>query len=238
MSYPYSVVSVEDCSEPSSLDGHVSAMSNGMNTASASSLPESRMGTWIAPPSSLTCVSSHSPVQPINIEALRMWLVRDFPASPSVLPESRPEPMTSGICGPPRQRSFAEYSLNPFCWKTSEDLFPADTLELLSVTWPTWGMWADGGCYQLAPRVLHTHAKGCSSLPTVTARDHKSDKSSPEWRAARMLKKSGKPLPFVIGGLVNPEFADWMMGHPIGWGELKPLGTAKFQQWWQAHGES
>lgn len=31
---------------------------------------------------------------------------------------------------------------------------------------------------------------------------------------------------------LNPQFAEWLMGWPIGWTELKPLGT-EFLQWWQ-----
>ena len=33
-----------------------------------------------------------------------------------------------------------------------------------------------------------------------------------------------------------PELAEWAMGWPIGWTELKPLETDKFQQWLLSHG--
>jgi hypothetical protein len=40
------------------------------------------------------------------------------------------------------------------------------------------------------------------------------------------------------GGQLNPEWVEWLMGWPIGWTGLKPLGMAKFQEWKQQHGES
>lgn len=41
-----------------------------------------------------------------------------------------------------------------------------------------------------------------------------------------------------VGGLQNPEFTEWLMGWPIGWTDLEPLATAKFQQWLHSHGRS
>lgn len=40
------------------------------------------------------------------------------------------------------------------------------------------------------------------------------------------------------GGRLNPEWVEWLMGWPIGLTGLKPLETAKFQEWQQQHGES
>lgn len=31
---------------------------------------------------------------------------------------------------------------------------------------------------------------------------------------------------------LNPDFAEWLMGWPIGWTACQPLGTDKFRQWW------
>ena len=38
------------------------------------------------------------------------------------------------------------------------------------------------------------------------------------------------------GGTLNPTWVEWLMGWPLGWTDLKPLETAKFQQWQQQHG--
>lgn len=38
------------------------------------------------------------------------------------------------------------------------------------------------------------------------------------------------------GGLLNPEWVEWLMGWPIGWTALQPLGMDKFLEWQQQHG--
>lgn len=38
------------------------------------------------------------------------------------------------------------------------------------------------------------------------------------------------------GGHLNPDWVEWLMGWPIGWTDLKPLGTDKFQEWFKQHG--
>jgi hypothetical protein len=39
----------------------------------------------------------------------------------------------------------------------------------------------------------------------------------------------------VVTGSLNPNWVEWLMAWPIGWTDLKPLGTDKFQQWWDLH---
>jgi hypothetical protein len=39
-------------------------------------------------------------------------------------------------------------------------------------------------------------------------------------------------------GQLNPSWVEWLMGWPIGWTDLKPLATGKFQQWLDSHGKS
>jgi len=38
------------------------------------------------------------------------------------------------------------------------------------------------------------------------------------------------------GGKLNPVWVEWLMGWPIGWTDLQPLATDKFQQWLEKHG--
>jgi hypothetical protein len=38
------------------------------------------------------------------------------------------------------------------------------------------------------------------------------------------------------GGTLNPPWVEWLMGWPVGWTDLKPLETDKFQSWQQQHG--
>ena len=44
-------------------------------------------------------------------------------------------------------------------------------------------------------------------------------------------------LPSQVGGQLNPPWVEWLMGWPIGWTDLRPLGMDKFQQWLRSHGE-
>ena len=38
-------------------------------------------------------------------------------------------------------------------------------------------------------------------------------------------------------GTLNPTWVEWLMGWPLGWTALEPLGTDKYQQWRRLHGE-
>ena len=53
-------------------------------------------------------------------------------------------------------------------------------------------------------------------------------------RGATKSRIYGEPA--AAGGQLNPEWVEWLMGWPIGWTALKPLGTDKCQQWQQQHG--
>ena len=39
----------------------------------------------------------------------------------------------------------------------------------------------------------------------------------------------------VVGGKLNPDWVEWLMGWPIGWTDLNPLEMDKFQQWRRMH---
>ena len=38
-----------------------------------------------------------------------------------------------------------------------------------------------------------------------------------------------------VGGKLNPDWVEWLMGWPIGWSDSKPLGMDKFQKWQEQH---
>jgi len=40
------------------------------------------------------------------------------------------------------------------------------------------------------------------------------------------------------GGKLNPTWVEWLMGWPLGWTDLKPLVTDKFQKWLDEHGKA
>ena len=48
--------------------------------------------------------------------------------------------------------------------------------------------------------------------------------------------KSGDGLATQAGGALNPTWVEWLMGWPIGFTDLKPLATGRFQRWLRSHG--
>ena len=82
-------------------------------------------------------------------------------------------------------------------------------------------------------------------FPTPTVRDHKG-----AYRTESLIRKDGKnramdALPNAVlegkgaetaNGQLNPTWVEWLMGWPLGWTDLKPLETDKYQQWLQQHG--
>lgn len=75
-------------------------------------------------------------------------------------------------------------------------------------------------------------------FPTPTATD------GTKWNNATPTERKAQGrsvrLPNVIaqgnGGKLNPRWVEWLMGWPIGWTSLEPLATARFRQWFDAHG--
>jgi len=99
-------------------------------------------------------------------------------------------------------------------------------LTLSSGTCPSWGMMQDGACWELGTSARLIKETGCGSWATPNSRDYK---GIPGW-------KNQKSLPKDVGGIPNPTWIEWLMGWPVGWTDLKPLETDRFQQWQQQHG--
>jgi DNA (cytosine-5)-methyltransferase 1 len=67
--------------------------------------------------------------------------------------------------------------------------------------------------------------------PTPTAQDAKNN------GAASQMVRNTKPLNAEVGGALNPMWVEWLMGWPLGWTDLKPLETDRFQKWLEEHGK-
>jgi hypothetical protein len=243
MNSPYSPEQAAESSALTCSDGRLSDTSNGTPTVSVCSPQESLTDSSHAPQSLATCVSSYSPVPLSNTEDLRTWLQQVSPANHSAWQESNSEQTTGEICGPPRGTLFAWFDRTTSSWRMSQGCLLAGTQESLSQTWPTWGMWANGECYELPSSALPTVVPDGGLLPTPTATD---------WKRTPM-KASYANRPSLLGvvddlakwavrnsGLAHarlvPDLWEWAMGWPLMWTELKPLETDKFQEWLQQHG--
>ena len=98
-------------------------------------------------------------------------------------------------------------------------------------TWPKSGTLLNGVCFLPTKKERSTSEKGYSFLPTPTAHNAKEGAYPAEWT------RNTRTLATYAGGKINPEWTEWLMGWPIGWTDLKPLGMDKFQSWLQEHGK-
>jgi DNA (cytosine-5)-methyltransferase 1 len=78
--------------------------------------------------------------------------------------------------------------------------------------------------------------------PTPQASDNR-DRGNLGSGAILRRKEKGKQIGLSQSvsdqsGALNPPWVEWLMAWPIGWTDLKPLGTDKFQRWRFSHGES
>ena len=139
--------------------------------------------------------------------------------------------------GPKCAESLARYSRRSCLWKTRQcSLFGG--LTEFSGTWPRWGMMQDGELLGQTPPASITSANESGLLPTVMASDWKGgttairkdrgDQRLDQWRDYVKVKY-GLTYP-------HPTHSEIRMGWPIGWTDLKPLETGKFQLWRQSHG--
>ena len=64
--------------------------------------------------------------------------------------------------------------------------------------------------------------------PTPTRQDHKRRGPNSKQQGLSNVEPASK-------GQLNPDWVEWLMGWPIGWTDLKPLETDRFQQWQQQH---
>ena len=105
-------------------------------------------------------------------------------------------------------------------WKMSPQLRATD-LTRYSKTWPSWGMTQDGSAYAHRMSGRITTGTDGSYLPTPTRHNGQEGGYPGEGR------RRSPPLGWVLGGKINPQFTEWMMGWPIGYTALEQSETVK-----------
>ena len=131
-------------------------------------------------------------------------------------------------CGASLPESLAKLNQNGFWLKTPITCEPR-VLDEFSKIWPASGMMLRGECYPLKTVEPITNENECGLLPTPTSHNAKEGGYPAEGT------RNTPTLGWVLGGKINPQFTEWMMGWPIGWTDLKPLEMDKFQSWQQQH---
>ena len=179
-------------------------------------------------------------------EALLTWFREDF-----LVRTSRPRAMVWASpahaldCGDRWHELPMRYDRATSSWRTHRCLWE-EVLPSCSVNLPKWGMTRNGVLSERLTSPLRISGIESGSLqrtarrrwPTPVASMAKG--SSP----AALTRRSGAnrtndrldhAVMALDGGHLNPDWAEWLMGWPIGWTDLRPLATDRFQSWQRAH---
>lgn len=260
MSWLFSQALVEEFSADTCSDGAPSAQLNVMSTPHKFSRQDRTMEPSDLSRFGLTCAA----LTEDRGAALLTWYLAVSRARTSVPPAPAQGLMASAPAyGGKWLESSAKFDLAASTWRTHLCLWD-EVLPWSSVTLPKWGMTRAGVLWEPTtfPRLTSANASGLWPTPTAslgtkggritprkgreggtlieavsarmfatpTARDWRSGKASKQ-----TMERNSRPLSEQVGGLLNPEWVEWLMGWPTGWTALQPLETAKFREWQQQH---
>ena len=232
----------------SSLDGEPDALLKLIPTPGASCWPDSATDACLDSQSGTTF--GHSTVS--RGEDTLMSSREVSRARTSASPEKAPAlTEREADCGKSLPESFARWDPNSSSWKTHQRSLLGDWEPFLE-TWPRWGMMRDGECWGLStpwrrikeneygywptpclPGNGGSHGKRKLKemlWPTPTAHNAKECNSPSE------SKRNTPTLAAQVGGHLNPDWVEWLMGWPIGWTDCDASATDRFQQWSNLHG--
>ncbi len=128
--------------------------------------------------------------------------------------------------------------------KTHHCLFN-EVLPLSYVTLPQWGLMQDGEFWEqmISVGTMSGNAAGFWPTPLKEGGPGMQQRKLTDAVAiAEGFKPRYYPAPGMeerqaFTGKVSPEWAEWLMGWPMGWTDVSiELGTVKFQRWQQQHG--
>ena len=151
-------------------------------------------------------------------------------------------------CGSTWREWFAKLNQNGSLWKTRQCSLIEDS-EPCFETWPRSGLMLHGACYPLPTLELRTCEKEFGSWPTPCKTDGMIGWSETvvKNREETGLRPSGARIgyqlnyvrqtqPYVTeSGLYHPNLSEWLLGWPMTWSDLQPLGTDKYHEWLQQH---
>jgi hypothetical protein len=158
-------------------------------------------------------------------------LARTYP----VQEEARESKEADQECGNTWLELSMKYDPDSHSWRTHQCLWD-EALQWSSVTLPKWGMTVSGVLFQhpTAERPISGTGSGSKQplqiWPTPTAHNAK------ETNAPSESNRNEPTLASRVGGHLNPMWVEWLIGWPLGWTDLKPLETDRFQAWQQQHG--
>jgi hypothetical protein len=254
MSYIYLQEQGEESSADCFSDIDQSVLSKLTNTAEKSYCKD--RGTEYFPDSQSGMTCKHLTA---NLgEELSMLSVVDSHVKTLVQPEQPQEERASKENGQDYGEKWpellAKWDQNTSSWKTPQCSL-LEGLDVFSETWPQWGIMQDGAVYPLPMLVPTISGTEFGYLPTPTASlgtfdmPILSNLKTCEMKETTGRRPSGAKIgsslswhqEFIYewqrtGGELNAEWIEVLMGWPIGWTDLQPLGTDKFRSWLQQHG--
>ncbi len=229
MSWLFSQALVEEYLVENYLDGEPSVQLSGSHTQQVFLPPDkmmdfsrlSQFGMMFKP---LT--------ESLGKELLMLYLEGFHVKTSAAQEEGKESQEIEAVCGSTWQESSEKYHQLSLTLKTPLCSALEDSV-LSSKTLPRWGTMQNGECFQRQPLEQTTRGRGCGLLlPTPTCHNAKEGAYPAEYT------RKTPTLATHVGGKIHPEYTEWMMGWPLGWTDLKPLATDKFQQWLKMHGES
>jgi hypothetical protein len=260
MSWLFSQALVEEYLVDISSDGEQSAPLNGNPTQQAYCAPDKTMVFSRLSRFGMT----YKPLTEPRGEELLTLFRAGFPVKTSAQQEKALESTeTDQECGITWRGSWTKYDPDLSLWKTHQCSLLGG-LDEFSGTWPQWGLMQNGECWEQQTSALRTKEIASGLLPTPTTQglnggsnSRKAAMTRGTWPTPRASDYKGATsadamskaaargfspnLPEAAaaaagGGSLNPMWVEWLMGWPLGWTDLKPLGMDKFQQWQQQHG--
>lgn len=130
-------------------------------------------------------------------------------------------------------------------WKTLQICLPSmggATLEPFSGNWPRSGTMRSGTAYRLPTLAHTTEGTEYGLWPTPCAVDHKEVFRSKK-TLSRQIQNHQAKWPHAVlmehysktdePGHAHPEFAEWLMGYPIGYTDLNASGTPWSRRSWR-----
>lgn len=219
MSWHFSRALAEDCLRLLSMAGKQSALSNWIGTADAFSYSDRMTDYSVHSRFGMTFV-------PLTAErgagSLMLYLEASLARPTAALHLGETSPTTFGRkCGEswqmslpgtysPRTSASERSTAQPMTakrWVTKPAVFP-----LARKTW-----------------AVTTFGSGIGYLHTPTCTANYAAPSMQKWPCAQSFTR--------VFGSPSPTNHEFLMGWPIGWSDLSPLETVKFQQWQQQHSD-
>ena len=236
MSWLFSRALVEEFSAGTCSDGARSALSSGSPTPQAF-LPPDRTTAFCLP--SRSGMTFEPLTESLGAELL-MWFLAAFRARTLAPLEPATGSTENGQGFGQKWRELSvRFDRDSCSWRTHRSLWDED-LSACSLTLPRWGSMRDGVLSERVTSALPTRENASGLLPTPTRSWGKKgiglSGNKEKLRYAEEIVDRCHDLIREFGWRWPCNMLETMMGWPLGWSALKPLGTDRFRSWRQQHG--